>query len=244
LPPAFITSDDSIYNRNWRELLKRLSVIVAGVLKHFALDPLVDNRFRHPLQQAERSAGNTGDQLKSKKMKKINLLIAAIMMMLLASPACFAQSHPKVTMKDLRPLTGSWKGTLTYLDYSSNKPYTMPANLDIRPLGRINAVLFSNLYPNEPKANSLDTLLIAGRGTMIDGGTLTSKRKLPNGNIELVTEQMAKDGNDNKPATIRVTYSIGKNSFTNIKDVRFEGQTEWIKRHEYSYIRIRPHAGK
>jgi hypothetical protein len=172
-------------------------------------------------------------------MKKRKLLIAA-MMILLSSYVSFAQPHPKVTMKDLRPLTGSWKGTLTYLDYSSNKPYTMPADLDIRPLVGKPAFIFSNLYPNEPKANSLDTLIIEGKGTIIDGGTLTAKRKLPNGHIEIVTEQMAKDGNDNKPATIRITYNIGKNSFTNIKDVRFEGQKEWIKRHEYSYTRVRP----
>lgn len=164
----------------------------------------------------------------------------AAMIILLSSPAGFAQPQPKVRMKDLQPLTGSWKGTLTYLDYSSNKPYTMRADLDIKPLEGKPAFIFSNLYPNEPKANSLDTMIIAGKGAIMDGGTLTSKRKLPNGNIEIVTEKIAKDGNDNKPATIRMTYNIGKTSFTNVKDVRFEGQRVWIKRHEYSYTRVRP----
>ena len=34
-------------------------------------------------------------------------------------------------IKDLAASTGSWQGKLTYLDYSSGKPYTMPANIKI-----------------------------------------------------------------------------------------------------------------
>lgn len=158
-------------------------------------------------------------------------------MVFMAPYANFAQTQPKLKMKDLQSLTGSWKGTLTYLDYSSNKPYSMPAEVNIKPLKRFKAFIFLNAYPNEPKANSADTVIITGKGTMLDGATVTSKRKLANGNMEIVTERMAKDGNDNKPATIRITYTFGKNSFTNIKDVQFTGQREWIKRHEYSYSR-------
>ncbi len=158
--------------------------------------------------------------------------------MLLMNPyANFAQTQPKLKMKDLQPLSGHWKGTLTYLDYSSNKPYTMPADVGIKPLKKFNAFIFSNIYPNEPKANSADTVFITGNGTMIDGATVKSKRKLGDGNTVIVTERMARDGNDNKPATIRITYTFGNNIFTNIKDVQFEGQSEWIKRHEYNYTR-------
>jgi hypothetical protein len=168
-------------------------------------------------------------------MNKWNLLIAFTT--LLVSFASFAQSNPGLKLKDLHRLAGSWKGTLTYLDYSSNKPYSMPADVAIKRLKRLNAFIFSNVYPDEPKANSVDTLFIAANGTMVDGATVRSKRKLSNGNTEVVTERLAKDGNDHKPATIRVTYNFGTNSFTNIKHVQFAGETEWIKRHEYSYTR-------
>ena len=40
-------------------------------------------------------------------------------------------STDRVTIKDLLPALGRWKGTLTYLDYSSGKPYTMPAHVTI-----------------------------------------------------------------------------------------------------------------
>ena len=47
----------------------------------------------------------------------------------------FAQKSSKVTVADLKPLTGKWQGSLTYLDYSSGKPFTMPANVDIERSG-------------------------------------------------------------------------------------------------------------
>ena len=37
------------------------------------------------------------------------------------------QAQNTLTANDLSPLLGEWTGSLTYVDYSSNKPYTMPA---------------------------------------------------------------------------------------------------------------------
>ena len=42
------------------------------------------------------------------------------------------QAQDTVVADDLAPLLGEWKGSLTYVDYSSNKPYTMPANLTVK----------------------------------------------------------------------------------------------------------------
>ena len=169
-------------------------------------------------------------------MKKFKIFITATLLFLSCS-AIFAQTATKVTKKDFQLFIGNWNGTLTYLDYSSNKPYTMPADIEIRHLKKSNVFIFSNLYPDEPKANLSDSLTISENGKMINKATVKSKRKLTNGNIKIVTELMSIDGNDNKPATIRVTYTVGKNIYTNIKDVQFVGQNKWIKRHEYSYTR-------
>lgn len=66
---------------------------------------------------------------------------------------------------------------------------------------------------------------------------MKSKKFLPNGNIEIVTEYYGIDGNDNKSALIRHTYTVGKSIFIKKKQVQFKGKSEWINRHEYSYTR-------
>lgn len=149
----------------------------------------------------------------------------------------FAQTSIKVSAKDFKPLIGIWHGTLTYLDYSSNKPYTMPADITIEQVGKTNKFIFSNIYPDEPKANSADTITINISGEMLNEEIVKSKRKLVDGNTQIITEYLSVDGNDNKPALIRHTYTVGKSIFTKRKDVQFVGQNEWIKRHEYSYTK-------
>lgn len=148
-----------------------------------------------------------------------------------------SQNSSKVSKKDFQILVGSWQGSLTYLDYSSGKPYTMPADVNVSQVANSKTFIFTNLYPNEPKANSADTVVISKKGKLLNKATVTSKRKLDDGNTEIVTEFLGTDGNDNKPAVIRHTYLIGKNTYTNAEHVQFVGQNEWIKRNEYSYKR-------
>jgi hypothetical protein len=71
----------------------------------------------------------------------------------------------------------------------------------------------------------------------LDGAKVASVRPLEGGDVEIVTESAGKDGNDHQPATIRLTYAIGKKLFTIRKEVRFQGSAEWILRHTYAYSR-------
>ena len=153
----------------------------------------------------------------------------------LLATICNAQSNLKTTQKDFRKLSGSWQGSLTYLDYSTGKPYTMPADIEISHIAKTNKFAFSNIYPKEASANSIDTITISTDGKYIDKELVKSRRKLANGNIQIVSEELGKD--DNKQATIRHIYIFGKTFFSNIKDVQFIGETEWIRRHEYSYTK-------
>ena len=57
---------------------------------------------------------------------------------------CNAQSNLKTTVKDLEKLSGSWQGSLTYLDYSSGKPYTMPADIEVKSINPISNFFISN----------------------------------------------------------------------------------------------------
>jgi hypothetical protein len=136
---------------------------------------------------------------------------------------------------DLQPLTGYWRGTITYLDYTTNKPFTMPADVEIGQIGNRSQFSFANNFPEEKNANWIDTFTISGGGTMLNDEAVISKTLLADGSLQLITQNEGVDGNDNKPALFRHTYIIGSNIFSKRKDVQFKGSTEWIQRHEYRY---------
>jgi hypothetical protein len=148
-------------------------------------------------------------------------------------------AQPVVSPKDFQVIIGSWQGSLTYLDYTTNKPFTMPANIDIKQKGRSNTFYFTNSFPNEPNANWTDTIILSTDGTMINKETVKAKQVLANGNLEIVIEQMGVDGNEQKPALLKYTYTMGRDVFIKRKDVLFTGTTEWVKRHEYNYAKKR-----
>src|SRR6476620_2289542 len=112
-----------------------------------------------------------------------------------------------ITKSDINQMKGEWKGSLTYLDYSTKKPYTMPADLTISYLEKTNAIVFLNTYPNEPKANSADTVMLSKDGSMIDKETVRSRSVIPDRGTVIITEISGVDGNDNRPALIRHTYT-------------------------------------
>lgn len=167
-------------------------------------------------------------------MKEIKTCVV-IGITLLITTMCNAQQRVSSIQNDFKTLLGTWQGSLTYRDYSSGKPYTMPADVKIKRVGKTNKFIFSNSYPNETSANSTDTITISTDGKYIDKEKIKSRRKLTNGDIEIITEELGKDGNDNKPATLRHIYMIGKLTYKKRKDVQFAGETEWITRHEYAY---------
>lgn len=159
-------------------------------------------------------------------------------LMLFATVVCNAQNYSSPTLNDFDKLAGNWHGTLTYLDYSTGKPFTMPADLKIGRIAKTNKFSFSNSYPKESNANSIDTMTVAADGKYIDRELIKSRKKLQNGAIQLITEELGKDGNDNKQAILRHTYTFAKNTFSKRKDVQFVGETQWINRNEYLYHKI------
>ncbi|MBC7936805.1 MAG: hypothetical protein H7Y86_15770 [Rhizobacter sp.] len=140
---------------------------------------------------------------------------------------------------DFKTLTGCWEGNLNYLDYSTNKPYSMPANLVITPIPSTFSFSVSNIYPDEPKANSIDTFLISNEKKQVNKEVVQSRTKLKDGSLQIITEAEGRDGNDNKKAIFRHTFILGENSYLNKKEVRFAGTSKWITRHEYKYVRCK-----
>ena len=152
----------------------------------------------------------------------------------------FSFSDSTITSKDFKNLTGCWQGSLTYLDYSTNKPFSMPANIIVKDFKKNNIIVCSFIYPNEPKANALDTIFISKDGRLLNNEPIKTKRSFGNDSLEIVTEINGMDGNDNKAAIIHHTYIIGSSTYSIKKEVQFIGQTKWILRNEYKFIRVKP----
>lgn len=123
-----------------------------------------------------------------------------------------------------------------YLDYRSNKKVSIPTNLTVTrsPEDKLSWV-FEYQYPEEPKANSKDTVKISKDGKTIDGETVVERTKPNADTLRIVTE---KSGSDNdKPATFRYTYLIGARSFSIKKEVRYESTGAFFERNQYSWTR-------
>lgn len=86
-------------------------------------------------------------------------------------------------------------------------------------------------YPNEPQANSKDTTYIVNK--LFGKDKIVEFKKAADGGFKLVTEIEGIDGNDHKKAILRHTYLLNSNTFSVVKDVKFEGTDKWIKRNEY-----------
>ncbi|PTM07811.1 MAG: hypothetical protein DA407_09790 [Bacteroidetes bacterium] len=144
-------------------------------------------------------------------------------------------SQSIVSTDDLNTLLGEWVGTLTYTDYGTNKPFTMPANLIVK-RGKNNYQLILNInYPKEPNANSKDKIKISKDGTQLNKLDIKSKENLPNGQIQITTQYSGKD--NGIKALIKNIYIIGNSTFIMRKEVKFEKSDDWLMRNEYKYSR-------
>jgi len=164
--------------------------------------------------------------------------ILSFLLFLFMAPVFAQDQKTTVSVNDFTPALGTLQGSLSYLDYSSGKPFTMPANVAIRVLtGKPNGIILTIDYPKEPKANGNDTLFISRDGDLLNGAKIVSRKILIDGSLEIVTDKDGRDGNDNKKAILRHIYTISKTKFTNRKEVKFEGTDTWILRNEYLFSR-------
>lgn len=143
----------------------------------------------------------------------------------------------KIESKELTKFIGNWTGKLTYLDYSSGKPYSMPCDLTVVEKKPGKSLTLNYEYPNEPKANSKGSINIAKDGTMVNNKRITSKSVNSDGHMKIITEYIGSDGNNKKKALIRNVYIVGQRNFIIRKDVKFKGAKDWVMRNEYNFTR-------
>ena len=152
-----------------------------------------------------------------------------------AQQAIIESSERMLNSEDLEILLGDWTGSLTYIDYSSKKPYTMPANLNVKQGKNKNQLVLFFIYPNEPKANNKDKIMVSKNGEKLNEKVVKSKQVLSNGQVQITTEYNGKD--NNRKALIRNLYVLGSKQFVIRKEIKFEDSNVWLKRNEYYFER-------
>lgn len=142
------------------------------------------------------------------------------------------QTTAMLKSNDLDRLTGKkWFGTLTYLDYSTNKIEPIETRLAVTRSDKGAGIYnFLTEYPKEASHNSTDEIVISRDGTQIDGETLKERILKKDGTLRFVTTKEGSD--DNKKAFFRFTYVIGTSSYSRKKEVCYAGSTAWFTRND------------
>lgn len=140
---------------------------------------------------------------------------------------------------DIEMLAGpAWKGTLTYVDYSSGKRTTIKSSLVVQPvMGRPGAWEVRIGYSDEPEKDEGEVYSLTPDGTMLRDERVVQREQQADGSIRVVTE--IDDADDNAPATLRRVYTLGPRSCSIQKLVRRRGETDFIERNVYRWTRDR-----
>jgi hypothetical protein len=165
------------------------------------------------------------------------ILATSIIIIVLINLAS-AQKTATMSATTLKSLIGCWQGTLNYSGTMIRKPFTTTSELIIRQLGRSNKFEFVNAYTKDAHDNKSDTITISSNGRKLNNDAIKSKRNTGDGNMEIVTEALGFDHDNNKKAMIRQTYTIGKQLYSYKKQVQPEGQADWLDREEFTYTRV------
>lgn len=153
------------------------------------------------------------------------------------SQSTAATDAPHVLPADLDLISGQpWTGALTYLDYTSSKPTTIPCTMIIARIPDPDLAWEMRIgYPDEPHANSSNVLRIGAAGTTLDNETVLERTTMRDGAIRLVTKTTGTDAD--RKATFKFIYVLSPNSCSIQKLVCPEGESVFFERHIYRWVR-------
>ncbi|MEP3891283.1 MAG: hypothetical protein ABJN69_12560 [Hellea sp.] len=153
-----------------------------------------------------------------------------------APPATSIPSDgPVIKIADFDVIAGDeWTGTLTYLDYSANKRVTIPTAASVR-ITSPTQLRYSVSYPKEPWEDTKAALKISKSGRVLDGHPVTYRETQADGSLKIRTAHQGTD--NNKPAHIRMSYTLSASKFTISKDVRMKDDTDFTNRNIYAFTR-------
>lgn len=149
------------------------------------------------------------------------------------SLASIFTNQNNIQISDFEVLEGKWNGELMYINYSDDRPVTLRSTLQIelkkdKLIGQIG-------YTDEPSVNGKLVVKLKQNGAFINREKVILKSKQNDGSLKIKTRYTGKD--NNKPATIFITYIFDANHFTMTKEVQFENSKERFVRNRYTYTR-------
>lgn len=148
-----------------------------------------------------------------------------------------AQKRITISTSELKNLTGCWQGTLNYSGTIIRKPYSANADLNIKQIGNTKSFELLHTYSPNISDRTYDTLNISTDNRKFEGAAIVTKNLKKNGTLIIITESKGFDHDNNQQALIRQTYTICKRKYTYTKQMKFNGQMEWIEREAFTYKR-------
>jgi len=144
------------------------------------------------------------------------------------------QAQDTIKLSDFNNLNNtSWTGTLTYKDYQSGKQQTIDSKMQIHiENGKVKT---SIQYVYEPSKNYTSNVKIKKNGTYY-GSQKIESNTYENGTRTIVTTYKGRD--NNKKATMFITYKFNDANFSTTKEVVFDGTTERFIRNTYVFTKL------
>lgn len=160
-------------------------------------------------------------------MKTLTSTIIALCFVLITS----AQETVNLSLSDFKILNNtSWKGTLTYLDYSSGKSETIETTLQIKIEN--NKIKSSIQYTYEPNKNYNSSVKLRKKGIYY-GNEKVIKNTIKNGTRIIITTYNGKD--NGKKATFYNIHKFNKNDYSITKEVQLKNDTKRFTRNTYTF---------
>ena len=170
-------------------------------------------------------------------LKRQTCFIVILAISIFSYGTSFYYDEPYISAEEFNILSGEkWTGNLTYLDYQTNSETKISANITVKRSGdNTDQFILILEYPKEPQANNIDTISINDDGKNFDGEKVIEKFSFDNDSLKFITESSGMD--DDKESLFRHTYEISPKTFIIRKDVKYDGDSTFIKRNESYFTR-------
>ncbi|MFK7747989.1 MAG: hypothetical protein AB8B65_06350 [Kordia sp.] len=146
----------------------------------------------------------------------------------------FTNAQETVNISDFASLDNTnWTGELMYVNYSDSKEVILPTMLQIEV--KKNKIIFNTRYTSEESANNKSSLKIKKNGTFIGKQKVIKVNRLANESIEIETMYEGKD--DNRDATIYISYFFNNKELIIKKEVEFKDAPGKFVRNQYTYTK-------
>jgi len=164
---------------------------------------------------------------------KINLLLLSLVLGL--------QINAQSLTEDISSISGNWTGTLTYLDYSDNlSQTTLNCSMTAEWKGTKGKILLRFEEPNGQIYTDKANFQVLGSGDRIkfDGSRYRVEHFDKDEDSGHWTLQMITSGKDNyKSSTFRQSIIFEGDKLSLVKEVKYEGTTDYFIRNSYVFFR-------